>query len=60
MSMRIQERSSNSYGKLAHEWSEIKESYDEVFSLLKQGATYSINTSLTDIEDVCAQLIRLI
>lgn len=60
MNVRIQERSSNAYGKLAHEWSEIIDSYDNVLPLLRQGSTYSMNTSLNDIEDVCAQLIRLI
>jgi dephospho-CoA kinase len=59
MKERIQTRDSNPYGKLEHEWSEIKESHQDILPLLKQGANFVINTCLSDIDEVCAKLIKL-
>jgi broad-specificity NMP kinase len=57
---RVEKRKTNPYGKNTADRNEIIESYEIILPLLKKRATVMIDTTVTSIEEVCEQLIKLL
>ncbi len=60
MKERIENRTSNHYGKQPNEWIEVQQSYDEVLPLLRIGADKTLNTLVLSVDEVANQCIMLL